>query len=176
MINWDEIITTSYCIDLNSEMRNLRQAAGCVAIIPKELDTPVLRKIRTFLSRNGIPPEQLLHDEYILKHLTPARSLIPTTQTENQEKAKRLQKVKTILYRSLHDSIYTTTEHCNQKLSMKKNYFDSSHTSYRYEPDTITNMPDRQPICTANLPLLKQAQALSDELNRENWDTTNIVK
>jgi len=174
-IDWDKLLTESYCFDLDSDFRNLRHAAGCVAIIPKQLDTPALRKIRNFFDKNGIYPIQLLHSEYAMNHMTPAKEFIPQKGEFPKEQEDKLHRVKMAIVWNLNDAIYNAARECMQKVRTKKVPYGDSDSCHTTEPAEIVNWPDTTPICNCNFPLLREAQLISDELNAENWDTRRMV-
>lgn len=174
--NWDKLLFESRCYDIDSDFRNLRHAAGCLAVIPKDIKTPALNKLRRFFEKTKIYPSYLLPSD-IVGNTYSFRDLVVggrDSLDRPREPEEMLEKVKWELYNNLHDAIYNTAIGCNQKVVFgKKQINNAMYTTF---PADIKDKENGVAVCRSNYGLLKTAQDIAEELSKERWNTKEMVR
>ena len=176
--DWNKLLFESKCYDIDSDFRSLRHAAGCLAVIPREIRTPALTKLRQFFEKTQIYPRYLLHTDLIQNSYS-FRNLVVGGRDSLEkplEPDEILHRIKWALYYHLNDAVYNIAVDCNQRVIMGKKYDKGTTSAWTNYPSDVKNRPDSTEICKSNFPLLKKAYELAGELQDERWNTKEMVK
>ena len=173
-MEWNKYLGQYPCYEADSDFRTLDDVAGCLALIPQQLDTPVLKEIRVFLEKYNRKPkyhgsnfEQ--NDEHIkLKDLLMGKIHAPGKSYEYfNDSEEVLKSIKNRIRWGLKDAPINLVLGCNQKIQWTK--IPINETMYREDYGDIIDGVGT-PLCHVEKEMLLTADALSDALNKEQWD------
>ena len=164
-INWDKSLFNATCFILPADTRTLHNASSCLAIIPKELDTPKLKEIRDFFDKSNIRPVNPIGLYSLKPEYKTYRVLLRNTKDTIDRAIDEI-------YFSMSEATYNVAEQCNQRVVTEKK--QSTPYSYTLEPKGVEDMGAE--ICDTNISLLKRARDVSEDLleERDKIDTQKV--
>ena len=165
MVDWNKYIGQYPCYEIDSDFRTFNDVAGCLALIPQQLDTPVLKEVRSFLEKYDRKPKyhgskfEHNEDNIRLKDL-----ILGKTRTFGHSEPKdQLYSVKSRIHWGLLDSPINLIMGCNQDIKWKK--MPLTEYSYKWEMESIIS--DDNTLCSVNEEMFFKARELGEALSRE---------
>jgi len=174
MINWNKYLGQYPCYEVDSDFRSFNDVAGCLALIPKQIDTPALKEVRSFLEKyNRVPRYHGSNFEHNEAHISLKELLKGKDKTYGHSTTgDLLDDVKHRMVWGLQDSALNLLQACNQNIKWKK--IQLNEYSYRDEWDDIINGVG-EPLCQVSKEMLMEARDISDRLKAEKWDLPSMT-
>jgi len=172
-IDWDAKLGVYACYKTLYGYASIDDVANCLSIIPRELDTPVLKEIRNIVEEYGGTPEypgeelDKIGDPIKLKNLVIGKDKSWGTHELLYTPEEQLLNVKSRIRWGMNDFPYHLISECNQKLEREGHPVST-------ETGRIVNRDGSQP-CHVVPEVMFKMRELGRELEKEDWDEKEMA-
>jgi hypothetical protein len=168
-MDWNKYIGQYPCYAVDGDFRSFNDVAACIGLIPKQIDTPVMKEIRLFLEDYDRKPTYHGSDfENNEEHIR-LKDLLKGQQRKygHYDTGELLERVKSRMSNYLESSAINLVVGCNQDIVWKQVALENGLV--RHEWDDIKDSSGK-PLCKVSKELVMRARDLSDAIGAEKWD------